>query len=170
MALGSDYDLWSRIAAKHKLATLPEVLVFRRRHGERVTNSDEDRSKAWRLQIYARQLQELGISFNQQDLERHYLLRRMQKMDFAPDTAFLDWAETWLSGLQAANRARKLYPEPAFTGVLGEFWLKCCWYAPYAGGQRPWTRFWTSPLYQAALSGLRQRTHAAINNLLAKTA
>lgn len=162
MALGSDYDLWSRIAAKHKLATLPEVLVYRRRHGERVTNSDEDRSKAWRLQIYARQLQDLGISFSQQDLERHYLLRRMHKTDLAPDTDFLDWTETWLSGLQAANNARNLYPEPAFSTVLGEFWLKTFWYARTKTGRRPWLRFWRSSLRSVAWAGIRQQLRMQI--------
>ena len=32
-----DFDLWARIAANHKLATLPEVLVRRRTHAGQLT-------------------------------------------------------------------------------------------------------------------------------------
>lgn len=156
LELGSDYDLWARIAAEYKLAALPEVLVYRREHRKRVTTIETDTNKNRRLGIFAWQLRALGVDFTRQDLERHHLLRRMNKVKFAPDAAFLDWAEVWLLGLQSANHRADLYPEPQFSGVLGGLWLKTCWNARTKGGRRPWRRFWGSPLRAAAWTGIRQ--------------
>jgi glycosyltransferase involved in cell wall biosynthesis len=153
--LSEDFDLWARIAAKHKLATLPEVLVRRRMHGGRITQEKAHRVKDRRLAIYAAQLRTLGVAFTEADLERHFLLRSMRKQKFTPDFAYLEWAERWLLRLQAANQRVQSYPEPAFSRVLGRFWLKVCWYASTNLGWSVWRRFWRSPLRGSALQGLR---------------
>ena len=74
-------------------------------------------SKRWRLAIFADQLDALGIDFDDQDLEHHYVLRRMHKEAFRPDHAYLDWTESWFTRLREANAARGLYPEPAFSAA-----------------------------------------------------
>lgn len=151
-ALGSDYDLWARLAAVYPLTNLPMVLARRRQHTGRTTARFSDaHAKAWRLEIFAWQLRALGLGFTDSDLDRHYLLRRMHKLGFTPDSDFLDWAENWLVALRSANRARGLYPEPAFSGVLGGFWFKTCWNAESAAS--PWRRFRRSALYRPACSG-----------------
>lgn len=163
-ALGSDYDLWARIAAEHKLATLPEVLVRRRTHVGRSTHAKSERIKAIRLEIFAEQLTALGMSFTETDLERHYILRRMQKLDFIPDEPYVEWADAWLWSLKMANERAHRYPEPAFSQVLGEFWLKVCWYAAGPRQWRSWRRFWGSPLRGVTLSALHRMVlrHAAV--------
>ncbi|MCO6441875.1 MAG: glycosyltransferase [Nitrococcus mobilis] len=154
--LGSDYDLWTRVAADHKLACLPQILVYRRAHGGRTTRGQSERIKAWRLGIYAEQLEALGLSFTEDDLEGHYLLRRMGKLSYRPDRPYLAWADDWLRRMQAANQNAPLYPEPAFSRVLSSFWLKTCWYATGEIGPAAWARFWRSPLASTAWGGLVQ--------------
>lgn len=154
--VSSDFDLWARIAAKHKLATLPEVLVRRRLHGGRITEEKAHHVKDLRMAIYAAQLRTLGVAFTETDLERHFLLRSMRKQKFTPDLAYLEWAETWLLRLQEVNQRAHSYPEPAFSGVLGRFWLKVCWYASTNLRWTAWQRFWRSPLRKGAGSGLRK--------------
>ena len=151
---GSDYDVWARMAADHAMATLPEVLVRRRTHGGRTTRGQEQRIKEIRLGIFADQLDTFGVAYGAEDLERHYLLRRMHKLGFRPDAAYVDWAERWLLALQAANAARGLYPEPAFAEVLCGFWLKTCWFAE----RRPsaFRRALRSPLSRHAVPELRR--------------
>ncbi|MDN5850982.1 MAG: glycosyltransferase [Nitrococcus sp.] len=144
--LGSDYDLWARIAADHKLAALPQVLTYRRQHGGRSTQGRVEEIKVWRLQIFSEQLHSLGIAYSPSDLERHYELRRMQKLPMRPDSVYLDWAQDWLQRLRTANACDPHYPEAAFAHVLGMFWLKACWYAAPELGWRVWSRFWASPL------------------------
>ena len=153
MVLGSDYDLWARVAADYKLAALPEILVYRREHETRATQTKIDTTKALRLEIFAWQLRALNVAYSDEDLACHYILRRMQKENFIPDMDFLDWAEAWLLQLRDANIIACQYPEPAFSWVLGEFWLKTCWNARLPSGMRPWRRFWCSKLRSPALAG-----------------
>jgi glycosyltransferase involved in cell wall biosynthesis len=154
--LSEDFDLWARIAAKHKLANLPEVLVRRRRHRERITEEKAHRIKDTLLTIYAFQLSALGVVFTDADLERHFLLRSMRKLKFAPDLVYMEWAEVWLLRLQAANQLALRYPEPAFSEMLGRLWFKVCWRALAGFGWTAWRRFLGSPLRKSVWPGLRK--------------
>jgi glycosyltransferase involved in cell wall biosynthesis len=147
-----DFEIWARIAANHKLATLPEVLVRRRMHAGQLTQENAARTQERRMAIYAAQLQLLGVSFTDNDLKRHLLLRSMRKRGFRPDLIYLEWAESWLLRLQAANRRAGCYPEPAFSQLLGHFWLKVCWYAASDERWTVWWRFWRSTLYRHNVS------------------
>ena len=161
-----DFDLWSRIAAKHKLASLPEVLVRCRRHKSRITREQAHRMKDRRLAIYAAQLHALGVAFTDTDLERHFLLRSMRKQKFAPDLAYLEWAEAWLLRLREANQRVQSYPEPAFSGVLGRFWFKVCWHASAGLGWTVWRCFWQSPLRKNARPRLRKLVSSYLPSFL----
>jgi len=152
--LGSDFDLWNRMAASHKLANLPEVLVYRREHAGRTTHEKASLIKNQRLEIYASQLTALGIECTDTDLERHFLLRRMQKEDFTPNRDYVEWADNWMIRLQSANRHNELYPEPAFSYVLGVFWFKTCRQAFTQAGWDAWRRFLASPLRRSVWPGL----------------
>ena len=151
--LSEDYDLWVRVAADHKIANLPEVLVNYRAHGGRTTRGRSERVRSKRLAIFAYQLSRLGVAFSEEDLARHHLLARMGKLRFSPDRAYLRWAEAWLLELKAANRRVGCYPEPAFSRALGWMWMVACLNAARrhvasAG------RFWLSPLCGAAWSNV----------------
>jgi len=150
-----DFDFWARIAANHKLATLPEVLVRRRMHAGQLTQEKAARTQERRSAIYAAQLRLLGVSFTDTDLKRHSLLRSMRKRGFRPDLIYLEWTETWLLRLQAANHRAACYPEPAFSQLLGRFWLKVCWYAASDDRWIVWWRFWRSALCRQTLSHIR---------------
>ena len=80
----------------------------------------------------------------------------MRKLKFRPDLVYLDWAEAWLQGLREANRQAQCYPDPAFSDMLGRFWLKVCWYASADIRWTAWRRFWGSPLHKIAWQGLRR--------------
>lgn len=153
---GSDYDLWARVGAKHKLATLPRVLLERRLHpGQSTFGKKSPESQRSRLRVSSELLDHLGIEYSAEDLERHCLLRRMHKANYWPSADYLSWAEQWLLALQSANRDRHLYPEPAFSGVLGTFWAKTCWRALRGTGPKALWRFLRSPLRATVWSGLR---------------
>lgn len=135
LVVGSDYDLWARIARDHPVASLPHLLVDRRAHAEQATTENVARDRYFRCRIFAWQLEALGINYTDDDLNGHYRLRRLKKAGDRPDSAYLDWAEAWLAELRAANRRHALYPEPEFSGLLALFWAAACWYAePQAKG------------------------------------
>lgn len=154
--VSEDYDLWARIAADHPIANLPEVLVRRRAHARQISKDRDEQTRLYRQTIYARQLAPLGISFTDDDLRRHYLLRRMRKSGYTPDRDYVNWADAWLCALQAANARMRHYPEPALSRLLGGFWVKVCWdAAPILGRAAAWRRFRGSPLRRWAWPGLR---------------
>ena len=154
--VASDYELWARIAARHKLSNLPEVLVRRRLHSGQITNQKVHNIRLARQGVYAIQLSQLDVPFTADDLERHALLRGMQKRNFTPSPAYVEWARTWLLGLSEANRRTTIYPEPEFSRLLGKLWLRVCWRAQTGMGLAVWPKFVGPAL---ALSALR---HASI--------
>jgi glycosyltransferase involved in cell wall biosynthesis len=156
--MNDDYDLWVRLAKRYKLANLAEALVCYRVHEGRTTRRKAERVVELQRAIYRDQLNRLEVDYNELDLERHRLLPRLEKYQFAPDAEFLDWAENWLLRLRKANRLRGCYPRAAFTRMLGWGWCMACYYAAKHGQAAAWRRFWISPLRDAALVGL---THQA---------
>jgi glycosyltransferase involved in cell wall biosynthesis len=151
-----EFDLWTRIAARHKLANLPEVLLTRCRIAG--APADPEQRRVERGAVYGLQLAELGIAFTDEDLDRHFLLRRMRKEGFAPDRPFVAWAEAWLRNLQAANARTHAYPEPVFSEVLGTYWVKVCWHAARRlGPLAAWRAFRASPLRRWAWPGLKRQ-------------
>lgn len=129
LVVGSDYDLWARIARDHRLANLPRLLVDRRRHATQATAEHAERDRQFRCRIFAWQLDELGIKHSAADRIRHYRLRRLNKAGDQPDADYLTWADQWLERLQSANRSASLYPEPEFSSLLALFWASACWHA-----------------------------------------
>jgi len=155
-AVSEDFEIWARIADDYRIANLPEVLVRRRAHAQQTSKDRDEQTRFYRQAIYARQLEALGVAFEEEDLRRHHLLRRMRKSGFTPDRTYVDWAERWLLGLHAANARALRYPEPALSHLLGGFWLKVCWNAgPRLGWPTAWRRFGASPLRRWAWAGLR---------------
>lgn len=164
LRISEDFDLWARIGADYSLAALPLPLILRREHPAQTTRSE---SKARRRDIFTEQLHTLGAPFIEQDVDNHYVLRRLNKMDWSPDAAFVAWTEDWLQRLSAANHRAALYPEPEFTAVLGELWFRVCDNArPAMGQRRAWQHLMKSPLYKAALSAARQHVTARITDRL----
>ena len=151
MVLGEDYEMWARFVVRHKIANLPLTLVRCRRHDGRITALNADLVKRMRCAIYRTQLAALGVAFSDDDVERHFLLRRMHRVGFTPDDAYVNWAGNWLEALRDANRRAGLYPEPAFSRVLGVFLAKTCRRAGWCGS---WRRFLASPLCVPAAPGL----------------
>jgi len=114
-----------------------------------------------RQKIYAEQLLDLGVALTPWDLAQHARLRGMQKKGFRPDRAHVEWADRWLFLLSTANRERGCYPEPEFSRLLGEYWLKICWYSQANLGWTSWQRFLSSPMRGWALSDLWGRYRPA---------
>lgn len=141
-----DYDLLANLAVKYKLGNLPEVLVLGRVHDQQITGRTADLGQAKKQEIARRQINALGIDASEKDVQRHAVLGRMGKLDYKPDRAFLEWTESWLHRLQAANQATQIYAEPTFSHVLGGYWLKACRRGTARIGWRAWASFLRSPL------------------------
>lgn len=142
----ADFDLWVRVARTYKLGILPHVLVRHREHVDRTTRQKMQIVKEEKLAIISAQLVDLGLTFTEVDLERHFLLLRMNGSRFVPDDEYLEWAGAWLLKLRAANQHALRYPPQAFAQVVGAIWLRVCRQASRQLGWTAWRKLWQSPL------------------------
>lgn len=163
LKVSEDFDLWARIGAHYHLAALPLPLILRREHDAQTTRAE---SRTGRYGIFSAQLQDLGLPFTQTDVQRHFSLRRINKVDWAPDDEFLDWAEQWLQKLRRANAEKRIYPEPEFSAVLGELWFRVCKNTHPSLGLRASSRFFKSPLCRPALISARQHLVEVVTDTL----
>jgi len=152
-----DYELHVRLAKRYKLGNLPECLVYGRVHSQQITVKTNDLGNKKKQDIVMRQLQELGVSFTQDDLQPHLTLSRMRKIHFVPDREYLEWAREWLLRLQRANKHTHRYAEPAFSQALSEKWLQTCWLARDQLGWATLKYFFRSPLYRNSLPTISQK-------------
>jgi len=155
-AVCEDYDLFVRIASKHKLIRLPETLVRRRRHAGNSGCGNAELMKAKNQEIESAQLTELGVTFTEADLERHFILTRMAKLQFTPDREYLEWADAWLQKLQEINHRVLRYPPQSFARLVGQLWVTACWRASGGMGWAASKYFWRSPLSRGAWASMKQ--------------
>jgi glycosyltransferase involved in cell wall biosynthesis len=155
-----DYELWVRSAKSFALSNVAAVLLLRRVHSQQagVRDGEEQRAAAARIRIA--QIEDLGIKPTSVELDLH---QSISLWEIQAAKEFVMQADAWLQKLKAANRETSVYPEPAFSQVLGERWFAVC---NAASGFGPWTWkiFWRSPLSAGAALSWKKRL-----NLLLKT-
>ena len=127
-----DYDLHVRLAEEHRMANLPNLLVCGREHAGRITKNTRNLGRDRKMIIQARVLDQLAVSYSNQDLLWHFLLSQKPDPEVTSAKAYLDWAEHWLNELQQANQRVKRFQPAAFRRALGAMWAVACWH--YAGG------------------------------------
>lgn len=155
--MAEDHELWARMAGHHKMASLPEVLVCRRDHDGRTTHAKALRMIDRQHAIYRYQLDLLGVNYNETDVERHHILPRSSRKAGAVNLEYLDWAENWLMRLRGANRSKRHFEQNAFERVLGWGWGAVCYRAAKAHRLQATRRFFRSPLFAPALSGIQRQ-------------
>jgi len=155
-----DYDLHVRLARRHRLANLPEVLVYGRVHPGQFTRQTDDLGRAKKREIARRALGDLGVvDVSEEDLERHVGLSRLRQQSRSPDRAELEWAADWLARLCDANRRSGRYRQAALERAVGTIWRKLCWAGLVRLGPAVGRRFLASPLWRLAV-GLGSRPRA----------
>jgi glycosyltransferase involved in cell wall biosynthesis len=123
----SDYDLHARLAERHAMANMAEVLVCGREHENRITRSTRGLGREKKMAIQRRLLEVLDIQFSEQELAWHYSLTQKPTPDSAPAAEYLTWAESWLRRLEQANRRHKRYQPAVFAKTVGGVWAAACW-------------------------------------------
>ena len=100
MAVAEDYHLLVRLSQEHKLANLPDVLVWAGRHQGQITRRDAalNRSKTMAAQALALDL--LGMPHDATSLTRHHRLWSKAE-PFPASQEDLAWTRLWLEALQA---------------------------------------------------------------------
>ncbi|MGE0882724.1 MAG: glycosyltransferase family 2 protein [Blastocatellales bacterium] len=118
-----DYLFVVELSKYCRLASIPEALYLYRQHHMQITRREEDRQSKFTRQIRLSQLEELDLQPTIEELDIH---EAISSWGLIGDKSTLESAERWLTKLQQANATSHIYPEPAFSQVLGNYWFSIC--------------------------------------------
>jgi hypothetical protein len=116
-----DYELWLRAADVTGIASLPEVLLHYRVGEAQSTAQHRAEQLAATLHSQQAHLKRLGIDPTPDELRVQQALFTGERHGIA-----LAHIERWLARLEAANRARCLYPPALFGRLLAEELYRLC--------------------------------------------
>lgn len=117
-----DYDLHARLAERHDIGNIPEVLVLGRTHPNQWTGATTELGNTLKMRIMSELLSGLGIDATPDELRRHFLLCNNRCADTDPqiDSDYFDWSESWFRRLIAANARTQRYKTREFNHVIGD--------------------------------------------------
>lgn len=99
---GQDYDLWLRVAAKHRVANLPDQLVQYRKHEDTVSHQSQVRGYVTNRQLVERYVAELFPGIAQADALR---LHSLLTTDTAGCVKWRDVMNLRRTAIQAARKS-----------------------------------------------------------------
>ncbi len=150
-----DYELWTRAARRLPLANISEVLLIHRVHPNQVGQREVEMQETWAAKVRRNQLDQIGLSPTDHEFAMHLALSTWTWP--ATDT-FTAESESWLQRLCVANSRSRVYPEPAFSKVVGERWMAVCQSVEPNLGRR----FWGSPLSAPVDLGWKQNLRGRV--------
>lgn len=131
--VAQDYELWSRMIQTCRFANLSEPLTFYRHHPTQAISANKQEQRDLDLEIYGRQVSQLGVSHDRQDLARHERLFKfasresVQERTGKPlDLNYIRWAREWLDALCVGNQKERIYPPGRLNDMLAARWLFAC--------------------------------------------
>lgn len=124
-----DYDLWARIARKHKIANIPQFLFKYRWHGSNVSITNSEKQETVKDEIIKRELNILGLNPD----EEEFLLHKVSFAQFDSKNSKerktfdnFDGLDTWFSKIIGANDIKKQYKKERLIEFLWSRWIIVC--------------------------------------------
>ena len=137
-----DYEFWVRCAKCLRLANIGQVLYLLRRHATSITALKLEEHKRNVERIRLGLLEELGFSPESNEWQ---LYRRIIRGIEHSDRELIDDTQAFIQAVIAHNDKLSVFPEPAFSRELVEFWFNVCYNASDLGWQA-WRAFYKSDL------------------------
>lgn len=125
-----DYDLWSRIPGKYRLANLRDVLVKYRVHGNQVSREQRQLQMDEADKIRRLLLTKAGIEFS--ETEYDIFSKVACRLENSTEE-FLLCAEALLLKILKINNVSNFYEKSAFSRAIGNFWWEVCFHSSVLG-------------------------------------
>lgn len=148
-----DIDMFLQLHRSHRIENLPRVLIDRRIHKDQTIRVRRLDMSRYKMELLELPLQELGMSFSDEELRRHTRLAAGAWDNAPPDRDFLTWAEVWMRSMRRANDGSGRVDAAGLRLATSVFWLRACVAAaPSVGVLRALATFATSPLSTGLVS------------------
>lgn len=125
-----DFDLWTRIARKHKVANIPDFLLKYRWHNSNVSVTNSKKQEEVKNQIIIRELNLLGLSPDENELFLHKVsfsqFDAKNKEEEKKSFDNFNGLEEWFSKIIKANKTKQLYNNNALIEFLWSRWVIVC--------------------------------------------
>jgi len=124
--IAEDYNLWVKIAEKHKVWNLPEVLTYYRVHEENIHKVFRQKMQDMDVLQLSKQLSKLDTDFSEQEKQFFYLIGKIDNTEeyelfLKTDFAFGD---SCLRKLLKANDSAQRYNNEILYGYIFKLWLQ----------------------------------------------
>lgn len=90
---GQDYELWSRLLKKEKVAIIPEVLLSYRIHNNQISNEKKMDQIQNTMKVYSYMLEGLGLEVNQENLKKHHAFCTSSELDTFTLKEMIYWGD-----------------------------------------------------------------------------
>ncbi|VWX54054.1 conserved hypothetical protein [Novosphingobium sp. 9U] len=121
-----DIDQFQRIAARHRTANLPAVLIDRRLHPGQSIRERVGDMRRLKFELFAKQLERLGMTMEADDVAKHVQLGNPKLPSVNPSADLLSWADEWLVRMARANGSSRLVDDRSLSLASAFFWARAC--------------------------------------------
>jgi glycosyltransferase involved in cell wall biosynthesis len=118
-----DYELWSRIARKFKIANISDVILKYRFHPQQVSRVYSEVQIEGMKQCQKNQFDYIGLSVSNEELNLH---SRISCLDFEMSEAFFVATQNWLSKLLDSPNIKEHYAHYSIKSVVGDWYYNIC--------------------------------------------
>lgn len=162
-----DFDLWTRLSQKYRLANIPKVLTLYRVHKENSSSQKQKEIKDYTKIIFANSLKTLGIIPSDTEIELHDSIERERWQKNRPKDLVFQ-LQKWLVKLLSANQKTHVYPQNIFAAVVSDYWFKIC-LSSANNGLVIWNKFINFPMKIPKFINWKQKLILAVFCLLKKS-
>lgn len=115
-----DYELWSRIARKFKIANIKNSVLAYRFHDQQVSRVYNDIQVSGMKKCQMEQFQFTGFLASDSELDLH---SRISSLNFEKNISFFVDALTWLNKMLNAPQLNEVYSHDALKSVIGDWYF-----------------------------------------------
>lgn len=158
-----DYDFFTRIGERYKLANIQKVLVHYRTHAQSISQQNKAIQDSKSATIKKRLFEHAGIIVTDEELE---LYRRIGQYEYEATLAYQNNTKQLLEKMLTGNERTGYFDKAFFRNHLAELWFNVTYNTTQTG--KAYELYFSSALSQYKPLGMAQRLKFAIKNILKK--
>lgn len=147
----SDYEFCTMCSRHFHIANINHVLLRYRVHEKQISTAHITEQENFAKSIKRNQLEYLGLSPDEQELEIHHILGN-SSYHLVSSRGLYEAVQKWLLKLMETNQQTLRFPSSVFNEILGAMFYAICKYSIRTSGPLTIRDFYKSPLSAALIN------------------